>query len=58
MGFNRIADYKNIGYKLNRWNTVRWYELQLNNFSDAPAPFIKWSDIQPKQREIIMKETG
>jgi phosphinothricin acetyltransferase len=58
MGFNKIADYKNIGYKLDRWNTVRWYELQLNNFSDAPAPFIKWNQIEPKEREIIMNPIG
>ena len=56
MGFNKIADYRNIGYKLNRWNTVRWYELQLNNFSDEPAPFIKWKQIEPKDRQAIMKQ--
>lgn len=58
MGFNKIADYRNIGYKLNRWNTVRWYELQLNNFRDAPAPFIKWNQIEAKDRRDIMEQTG
>jgi phosphinothricin acetyltransferase len=58
MGFNKIADYRNIGYKLNRWNTVRWYELQLNHYSDAPAPFIKWKQVQPKDRQAIMEQTG
>jgi len=58
MGFNKIADYRNIGYKLNRWNTVRWYELQLNHDSDAPAPFIKWKQVQPKDRQAIMEQTG
>jgi L-amino acid N-acyltransferase YncA len=58
MGFNKIADYRNIGYKLNHWNTVRWYELQLNHYSDAPDPFIKWKQIQPKDRQAIMKQTG
>ncbi len=54
MGFKKIADYKNIGYKFNRWNTVRWYELQLNDYSNAPASFIKWKDIEPEDRLTIM----
>ena len=54
MGFNKIADYKNIGYKFNRWHTVGWYELQLNDYSDAPAPFIKWSQIESTDRDEIM----
>ena len=55
MGFIKIADYKNIGYKFNRWHTVGWYELQLNDYSDAPAPFIKWSQIKSTDRDAIMK---
>lgn len=54
MGFIKIADYKNIGYKFNRWHTVGWYELQLNDYSDAPAPFIKWSQIESTDRDAIM----
>ncbi|RNI40100.1 N-acetyltransferase [Hanamia caeni] len=54
MGFSKIADYKNIGYKFNRWHTVGWYELQLNVYSDAPAPFIKWSQIESTDRDAIM----
>jgi len=58
MGFSKIADYKNIGYKFNRWHTVGWYELQLNDYSDAPAPFIKWNQIEAKDRRDIMEQTG
>jgi len=54
MGFNKIADYKNIGYKFNSWHAVGWYELQLNDYSDAPAPFIKWSQIESTDRDAIM----
>ncbi len=32
-GFMHFADYKNVGYKLNRWNTVSWWQLQLNDYS-------------------------
>jgi len=40
-GFAWLADYKNIGYKLNRWNTVSWWQLQLNAYSDEPAAPVK-----------------
>jgi phosphinothricin acetyltransferase len=54
MGFKKIADYTNIGYKFNRWNTVRWYQLQLNNYTDPPAPFIKWNEIELKNRQAVI----
>jgi L-amino acid N-acyltransferase YncA len=47
MGFSKIADYKNIGFKLGRWHTVSWYELQLNERNDAPDPFIKLKETDP-----------
>ena len=56
MGFKKIADYKNIGYKFNGWHTVRWYELQLNDYTDSPTPFKKWKEIGSKEREAIMNE--
>lgn len=58
MGFHKIADYTNIGYKLSRWNTVSWYQLQLNDYSDAPAPFIKMKDIKPYEVERIFNNAG
>jgi L-amino acid N-acyltransferase YncA len=56
MGFKKIADYKNIGYKFNGWHTVRWYELQLNNYTDTPAPFKKWKEIGLEDRHAVMDQ--
>jgi L-amino acid N-acyltransferase YncA len=40
IGFNHFADYKNVGYKLGKWKTVGWWELQLNPYIDnPPEPF-------------------
>jgi L-amino acid N-acyltransferase YncA len=36
-GFSWFADYKNVGYKLMQWNTVSWWQLKLNDYSDDPA---------------------
>lgn len=44
-GFTRIADYKNIGYKLGKWNTVSWWELQLNEYLDNPSAPLKLKEV-------------
>lgn len=44
-GFIWLADYKNIGYKLDRWHTVSWWYLVLNDYDIDPAPVIKFSDL-------------
>ena len=36
-GFSWFADYKNVGYKLGQWKTVRWWQWQLNDYCDDPA---------------------
>ncbi len=56
MGFSKIADYTNIGYKLNRWNTVRWYQLSLNNYDEAPEPFRKLKEIDALKLQSILKK--
>ena len=45
-GFAWLADYTNIGYKLNRWNTVSWWQLQLNDYADDPAAPVKFPDVE------------
>lgn len=57
-GFQKIADYTNIGYKLNRWNTVSWYHLPLNDYSDAPSTFIKLKHVASEDVERIINKAG
>jgi len=47
-GFNKIAEYKNIGYKSGKWNTVSWWELQVNDYSDDPSAPVKFSEMDAK----------
>ena len=53
MGFRHVADYKNVGYKLGRWKTVGWWELQLNEYSMEPAPPVKFKEL--KDIEAILR---
>ena len=54
-GFTWLAEYKNIGYKLNKWNTVSWWQLQLNDYSDNPAAPIKFPDIDISLLNTILQ---
>ena len=54
-GFTKIADYINIGYKLNKWNTVSWWQLQLNDYSDDPVAPIKFPDVNASFLNAILK---
>lgn len=42
MGFKFFANYENVGYKLGKWKTVGWWQLQLNDYSMEPVPPIKF----------------
>jgi phosphinothricin acetyltransferase len=57
-GFQKISDYTKIGYKLNRWNTVSWYHLPLNNYNDAPSTFIKLKHVASEDVERIINKAG
>lgn len=54
-GFAWLADYKNIGYKLNKWNTVSWWQLQLNEYSDNPVAPLKFPELDISFLNTILK---
>lgn len=43
-GFEYFATYEKVGYKLGKWKNVGWWRLILNEFTDEPAPPIKFSE--------------
>lgn len=36
-GFQKIAEYNKVGYKLHKWWNVGWWELELQNKNIAPT---------------------
>ncbi len=38
MGFNYLCTYPKIGFKLNSWHDVGWWQLELNTTAQAPRP--------------------
>ncbi|CAN5210539.1 GNAT family N-acetyltransferase [soil metagenome] len=58
-GFKWFADYENTGFKRDKWNTVGWWRKTLNDFENAPASPIKFSEIDRKNlRELLMAAGG
>lgn len=43
MGFTKVAEYKNCGFKFNRWYSVITMEKCLNAHSENPPPVIFWN---------------
>ncbi len=48
MGFRYFATYEKVGYKLGKWKDVGWWQLQLNDYSNEPAPPIKFAALDQK----------
>jgi L-amino acid N-acyltransferase YncA len=58
-GFKWFANYDNVGYKLGKWKTVGWWQLTINEYTDEPAPPLKFSELgKAVVDEIIGKEGG
>lgn len=57
MGFNKMAVYKDVGYKLGRWHDVGWWELTFNkNRKEYPRELISFSEIEKSDEvELEMK---
>jgi phosphinothricin acetyltransferase len=55
MGFTFFANYENVGYKLGRWKTVGWWQLQLNDYTTEPAAPIKFSKMDRQIIEDILR---
>lgn len=36
LGFNHIGEMKNIGYKIDKWHSTSWWDLDLNDRHDKP----------------------
>ena len=55
MGFKFFANYENVGYKLGKWKTVGWWQLQLNDYIDEPAAPIKFTELGKQIVEDILR---
>ena len=52
MGFQFFANYENVGYKLGKWKTVGWWQLQLNDYIMEPEPPVKFPELE---RDVVQE---
>jgi phosphinothricin acetyltransferase len=57
-GFRHFADYKNVGFKLGLWKTVGWWQIQLNEYTDEPAPPLKFSEMDKLFLTAILQDAA
>jgi L-amino acid N-acyltransferase YncA len=58
MGFQPVAVYRNIGYKMGRWRDVGWWSLQLKPAIDNPPDPHDFSTIRDTQALADALATG
>ena len=46
LGFTPVGVYRNVGFKMERWLDVGWWQLQLQALPQQPRPVIAWKDIE------------
>ena len=46
MGFRRIGVFQSVGYKLNRWHNIGWWQKQLQTTEQQPIELIPFSAIE------------
>jgi phosphinothricin acetyltransferase len=54
-GFRWFANYEQVGYKLGKWKTVGWWQLQLRDYEDEPVPPRKFSMMDAAEVETLIE---
>jgi L-amino acid N-acyltransferase YncA len=67
MGFEPIGVYRRVGYKLNRWHDVGWWQLTLKRHEESPKAPIdiaavstrsEWPDLLSRGESMIRAEAA
>ena len=56
MGFSIVGVYRGVGYKLNRWHDVAWYERALRPLTPDPAPPVPLADWTPSAIAAVLAD--
>jgi len=57
-GFEKFAEYENVGYKFDNWHTVGWWKLQINNYDLNPPPPLKVSELDIETLSDLFQQTA
>lgn len=54
-GFRWFANYEQVGFKLGKWKTVGWWQLQLRDYQDNPTPPRKFSEMDTAEIGALLE---
>jgi L-amino acid N-acyltransferase YncA len=57
-GFEKFAEYENVGYKFGYWHTVGWWKLRLNDYDPDPPPPLKLSGLDSEMIIDLFRKTA
>ncbi len=57
-GFEWMATYENVGYKLGKWKDVGWWVKKINAYVDEPDSPIPFNNLDKSFSEILFQETA
>ncbi len=58
LGFTNFVYYKNVGYKLDEWRTVGWWQKQINNYEKQPSPPVDFRDVNDELLRAALSGNG
>jgi L-amino acid N-acyltransferase YncA len=67
MGFEPIGVYRRVGYKLNRWHDVGWWQLMIKQHEASPAVPLdidtvsrrpEWAELLTRGQDLIRAEAA
>lgn len=56
IGFNKLATYSSVGYKLGQWHDVSIFQMILGEHQNPPKPFVAIGDLPLNQVADILAE--
>ena len=54
LGFSHFATYENVGFKLDKWITVGWWEKRLGNLDQKPTELVSFVDFSKEKRDRFL----
>lgn len=58
LGFEKFAEYQNIGCKFGKWHSVGWWRLQVNAYENAPEPPVPFKKMSRPALDSILHQAA
>lgn len=56
LGFRRLGNYVNTGYKMGKWLDVVWFETAINDYPANPEPFVPFPQVEKTSVDRVLTQ--